>query len=230
MRTKNLSARLLLSFVVVGSGLRVKGQSWTLTSAPVTNWTSIACSADGSKVVAASSGLIYTSTNAGKTWTTTTAPSGPWVSVASSADGVTLLAAENDHFENVAIYTSTNSGTEWIKGNASLDYYRGLTCSADGAKATVVASPRVPMADVGLIYTSTNSGIDWSGTSAPYEGWQAVASKRSVAMAGANQSWWWSSACPIYRHSCRRCCRDRVRRCVEYTLCILTCGNSAVGV
>jgi len=71
-----------------------------MTSAPATNWTSIATSADGTRLVAAAGGLsggyvgpIYFSTNSGSTWTITDAPFINWTSVASSADGSRLVAA-----------------------------------------------------------------------------------------------------------------------------------------
>ena len=53
-------------------------QSWVMTSAPSTNWSSLATSADGSKLVAVAfggtdsssspNGGIYASTDAGATW------------------------------------------------------------------------------------------------------------------------------------------------------------------
>src|SRR5260370_684405 len=55
------------------------GATWTITSAPVTNWTSVASSADGVRLVGAafgvsldgstfSGGPIYISVNSGGTW------------------------------------------------------------------------------------------------------------------------------------------------------------------
>src|SRR3989442_1029319 len=82
-------------------------QSWMQTSAPITNWTSIASSADGSKLVAvANPGPIYTSTNSGDTWTPTSAPTTNWQAVASSADGGRLIAVVNGG----GIYTSPDAG------------------------------------------------------------------------------------------------------------------------
>ena len=70
-------------------------QEWTPTGAPETNWSSVACSADGSKLVAAVfGGLIYTSTNSGSTWVAASAPTNFWWSVASSADGTRLFAGD----------------------------------------------------------------------------------------------------------------------------------------
>src|SRR5450631_1808892 len=100
-------------------------QDWTQTSAPNDNFTSIACSADGVKLVAVSYntgvngyyifdyGEIYTSTNSGNTWNLTTSGQGGWKSVASSADGTRLVAANttwDGTVYNNTIYTSTNSG------------------------------------------------------------------------------------------------------------------------
>src|SRR5260370_8390311 len=73
-------------------------QTWTLTTAPITNWSSVASSADGSKLVAVAGGVsgtggIYVSTNSGADWMATGAPVRGWNSVACSADGSKLLAA-----------------------------------------------------------------------------------------------------------------------------------------
>src|SRR5437773_1755711 len=80
------------------------GMTWTQTSAPTnTIWSSVASSADGTKLVAVGpsfdfntaeriGGQIYTSTNSGATWMQTSAPSTIWSSVASSADGTKLVA------------------------------------------------------------------------------------------------------------------------------------------
>ena len=62
----------------------------------VSNWTSVATSADGLRLVAvASGGAIYTSTDAGVTWGPASVTNASWVSVASSADGAKLVAAAN---------------------------------------------------------------------------------------------------------------------------------------
>jgi hypothetical protein len=83
------------------------GFAWTETTAPLTNWTAVASSADGSKLAAIGyvvppSGPgyisepihpIYTSTNSGATWKLNSVPAGLWwSSVASSADGTKLVA------------------------------------------------------------------------------------------------------------------------------------------
>ena len=78
------------------------GGTWAPTSAPSDNWTSVACSSDGTKLVAVvGAGLIYISTNSGGAWTPTTAPYSNWRSVACTSDGSKFLAVGD------AIYNTT---------------------------------------------------------------------------------------------------------------------------
>jgi hypothetical protein len=133
-------------------------QNWTLTSAPLTNWTCVASSADGNRLVAAASGgLIYASTNAGTTWTTTDAPSTNWSDIASSADGSKLVAlTESANWYDYRIFTSTNSGTSWILSSVS-GHITSVASSATGSKMAAVTS-------VGPVFLSTNSGVIWTET------------------------------------------------------------------
>src|ERR1017187_6167839 len=98
-------------------------QTWTQTSAPETNWTAVASSADGTKLVAtAGNSGIWVSTNSGATWTQTSAPQSGWFRVASSADGA-RLAAVGKPLPIVgppplsytgSFFASTNSGAAWM--------------------------------------------------------------------------------------------------------------------
>src|SRR2546429_586477 len=107
-----------LSFVAVAafSGLaalvsQAFAQVWMQTSAPPTNWSCVASSADGMKLAAGSASSfvsgkpIYTSADGGVTWQPTTAPGLLWDAVASSADGSKLVAAAYGS----GIYNSTDS-------------------------------------------------------------------------------------------------------------------------
>src|ERR1051326_1243232 len=172
----NPSLSKVLLTLVFGTALcRVGAQSWTMTSAPITNWSSIAGSEDGTKVVALGGWQIYLSTNSGLTWAAKSAPSGPWISASSSADGDMLVAAQDDDFVQLVIYTSTNAGADWGLANG-MGYTRGIASSADGWRVVRVESPRASHnANVGNIYSSTNGGIDWISTSAPLLRWQTVA-------------------------------------------------------
>src|SRR5262245_29507869 len=114
-----------LCFLAFLVAFRAFAQTWTLTTAPATNWTAIACSADGSKVVAAvggrkyslpqsPAGPIYTSTNCGFTWNPSSAPVTNWSVLASSADGSRLVAgAYAWQFFGPPIFLSGDFGATW---------------------------------------------------------------------------------------------------------------------
>ena len=106
------------------------GITWTISTAPSNNWHSVASSADGTKLAAASvsgSSGIYTSTNSGMTWAQTSAPHGNWGSIVSSADGTRLIAVNGNY-----IYTSTNSGSTWTSNNAPITSWTSVASSVDG--------------------------------------------------------------------------------------------------
>jgi hypothetical protein len=160
------------------------GATWTLTSAPVASWTSVASSADGSKLVAVSEsadgdpgdprGLIYTSTDSGATWTATSAPRTTWEAVASSADGTKLVAADG---ANAPIYTSSNSGGTWRATSAPHSFWSSLASSADGTHLLAAAVEDGTGNGPGRIYRSSNSGATWTLTSPNAGGgWLSVAS------------------------------------------------------
>src|SRR5881394_1848451 len=97
-------------------------QSWTLTSAPLTNWGALACSADGTRIAAAaggwktgpapypSTGPVYLSTNSGLGWTLSGSPKTNWSALASSADGARLYGTLYQYFLPYPIYSSSDSG------------------------------------------------------------------------------------------------------------------------
>ncbi len=101
------------------------GGTWTSNAAPVLNsflslnWSGVAISADGGRMVAVASGsggLIYTSTNSGVSWQTNNVLTNMnWQSVASSADGCKLVAAVNGG----GIYTSQTTASPQLNINPS---------------------------------------------------------------------------------------------------------------
>lgn len=143
-------------------------QEWVLTGAPVYPWSSVACSADGSKVVAAATnGFIYTSTNSGATWTSNSIPNESWTGVASSANGTKLIAAASAG----PLFISTNSGANWISNTPS-KWWRAVASSADGTKLLA--------ASIDAIYISTDSGATWI-------------SNRIFIAVPVGESWRWTS-------------------------------------
>ncbi len=168
------------------------GASWTATSSPNDFWASVWSSADGTRLVAASSlyddgdfirgsGLIYTSADSGATWTPGSAPVNAWTRVAASADGNKMVAAAAGigpgwNIGDGSIYSSTNSGTSWVKTSAPAMGWTAVAASADGSKlAAIGADPSIsPYAY--SIYTSDDSGATWTQTSAPMNNWTSLAS------------------------------------------------------
>jgi DNA-binding beta-propeller fold protein YncE len=138
------------------------GVTWVEATGAPTNglWETVACSADGSKMIAAGGGgdsilgPIYTSTDMGMTWVSNNAPVINWQSVASSADGTRLVAAAE---LNQVIYTSTNSGVVWTQAiNAPKVSWFSVALSADGTKLAAVAQLGSTN-----IYTSPDFGTTW---------------------------------------------------------------------
>src|SRR5437879_3642701 len=175
-----MKTKYLLLAVTVWGGLftlvnPALAQTWTQTSAPITNWSAIASSADGSKFVAAvSGGGVYTSTNSGDTWTPTSAPTTNWQSVASSADGGRLIAVVNGG----GIFTSPDAGATWTMANVPNANWYAVASSGDGATllAAVGAAP-VPFGGwiQGPVFRSSDSGVSWSDTGLPNLSWTSVA-------------------------------------------------------
>jgi len=162
------------------------GASWSLAGAPVTNWsilpTAVACSADGSTLVAVAGGgwlapgPIYVSTNTGAAWFQTSAPAEFWSGAACSADGKTIFAVSKQYPTNSAlgkstvggVFVSTNSGVTWTQTSAQVNQWQAAACSADGSK--VVAIDALEYGDspnIGGIFLSTNSGATWTLASPP---------------------------------------------------------------
>ncbi|MCG6551791.1 MAG: glycoside hydrolase [Candidatus Magnetominusculus sp. LBB02] len=118
----------------------------------------VASSSDGTKLIAAGYGYIYTSSDSGATWTQRTSVGyNFWQSVASSSDGTKLVAAAlNDRLSDY-IYTSSDSGATWTqRTSAGSNYWSSVASSSDGTKLIAVDYY------YGDIYTSSDSGATWT--------------------------------------------------------------------
>jgi hypothetical protein len=142
------------------------GSTWTTNSAPFSGCSSIACSANGSNLIAGtySSGNVYISTNLGASWTLATNVGinpAQWVSVASSADGTILTAM------GTSVYVSTNGGAKWTLSTSAPQSTNAafVASSADGR--LLAASPVGPYDGV---YISTNCGVTWNASGPPPNG------------------------------------------------------------
>jgi hypothetical protein len=122
------------------------GSTWTLTSAPLAEWVTIASSVDGTKLIAGDySGLgsVYTSTNSGATWASNSISPYHlnWSSVTMSADGGKLVAGNgaDGYLPAVSsIYTSTNLGASWQTNDVPNKAWQSVAISADGGKVVAV--------------------------------------------------------------------------------------------
>jgi hypothetical protein len=133
-------------------------------------WSSVASSADGSKLVAVGAN-IYTSTDAGTSWTLRGAwpfARQEWRSVASSADGSRLVAVapcgRGRALDGCGyIYTSADAGATWLRrGPGPLDWY-GVASSSDGQRLVAVIG--TPLGETrGRIYISADAGQTWRAT------------------------------------------------------------------
>jgi photosystem II stability/assembly factor-like uncharacterized protein len=155
--------------VTVGDSFYTSGDSgntWVSNNVPANNWTSVASSADGSKLVATAYGTgingIYTSSDSGSTWVFHSVPPNRWASVASSADGNKLVAVEH---VNPNICFSTNAGITWISTSVpNLQHWNsGVALSADGSKLLCAGLywPFFLLSPTNGILVSTNLGVQW---------------------------------------------------------------------
>jgi hypothetical protein len=115
-------------------------------------WSSIASSADGTKLAAVVyNGHIHTSTDAGVTWVSRmTDLNRDWYYIASSADGSRLAAVAIGG----QIHTSSDFGATWTARD-TIRYWRSVAMSADGSKLAAVEYG-------GQIHTSSDYGVTWT--------------------------------------------------------------------
>jgi hypothetical protein len=184
-----MKMNLQMLALVAGGGLiavinSAFAQAWILTSAPITNWSSIAMSADGTKMVAGvADGPIYISVDSGYTWTNTGAPSANWSFVASSADGNTL-AATMSVGPGCGLFTSTNAGLTWSQSSITDLILPVVAMSADGNRLIAVS------ANYGVwLYTTTNSGATWTFTNSPIIATTCIASSADCSRLVAGGAW-----------------------------------------
>jgi hypothetical protein len=152
--------RTVILFTVIWASPGL-AQTWTQTGAPITNWTAVACSANGSRVVAAAGASIYASSDSGQTWsvTSTLGTDWKWTSFAASADGATWMASSQDSWDSGAVYVSTNAGFTWVLTYTD-SCCTSVACSGDARSVAVGVRP--PIHGFGGVEISHDSGASWS--------------------------------------------------------------------
>jgi hypothetical protein len=160
---KGLLGLCFLGMMALGffpsSGL---AQTWIQTGAPGETWRSIACSSDGTRLIAAGDDGIYGSLDGGLTWLFLNPTASG--SIACSTDGTKIIASGSG-----SVYTSPDSGATWQQHALTPDDQYYVACSADGTKLVAVGYGGI----FGSIYLSADSGGTWTTPQGSDDFWQA---------------------------------------------------------
>lgn len=154
------------------------GDNWTATTAPDSTWQSIACSSDGSIVLAGNSnsgnasynGRWAISTDGGATWSPG-ATGGQWLDVAMSDDGTRMYAINSGV---ATFYRSADTGSTWSTTSISVAG-RAVACSSNGLIVLIGrGGSSTPMVSTsgGVSFTAVTgvpSGF-WGGVSVSSDG------------------------------------------------------------
>jgi hypothetical protein len=183
MNVNRLSLGAALVFAALSGDTACGQGGWTLTTAPLTNWSGVACSADGSNVVAVvggwtsyyynpqAPGPIYRSGNSGKTWEMAAAPVTNWSVVAASAQGTNWVAG---WLYRSPVQLSTNGGLDWFEsGSPNTNIWIAMASSADGN--TLMASDPGGGHVPGCVMTSLDSGAHWTWSLHDFTAWTSIA-------------------------------------------------------
>lgn len=166
-------------------------------------WTAVASSADGRKLVAADYGLrdrrdggshdssggrIYTSEDSGATWTPQWTNKF-WNCIASSAEGSRLVAGTFGD----CLYTSADSGVTWTPHEASLNW-ASVASSADGGKLVALAFGHqvCTSSDFGATWTRHDTNRLWVAVASSADGSKLVAAVQNDGLftsTDSGQTW-----------------------------------------
>ena len=134
------------------------GQTWAVRGLS-RNWSALASSADGSRLLAVDfgavgGGLPSISTDYGATWNTSSVAFDLWVAAASSADGMKLaVASANGRIATPgSIMTSSDGGATWLFRRPQGDW-SALASSSDGERLAAASS--------GGLFLSDDVGATW---------------------------------------------------------------------
>jgi len=130
-------------------GTNWQGTGFPILSSPSTN-NSIACSADGMKVIASlgQSAILY-STNGGANCYTSSVSPANWNSFACSATGSRMVAAA----DGGSLYFSEDFGANWTPANLPAQAWTSVCISPDGKSIGATSDLHS--------YISSDSGVTW---------------------------------------------------------------------
>jgi hypothetical protein len=146
------------------------GSTWVSRTSSA-RWSSIASSADGSRLIAGTitAGHIFYSRNGGVTWTNNTSAVDPikaWAALGSSADGMRLLAAAAAN----VLYLSKDGGDSWNSVGPTARNWKAVTVAGDGTNMLAAVS-------ASTLWVSNDGGDTWKEkTGLSTHNWTATAS------------------------------------------------------
>ncbi len=159
------------------------GVSWAQTSAPKSDWSALAISANGSTVIAGAHSLheepsLYFSIDSGTNWTQASVPLADWTAVACSADGVKMIAASTSYNDQTGrVFQSSDRGASWRATGLPTAFWTSVAMSADGNRMFAAASIDIgPKTNENGIYISIDSGANWLRAKVPESGWSLACS------------------------------------------------------
>jgi len=137
------------------------GVTWSTTTAPSSNWSSITISSTGQFMAACiNSGGIYTSSNYGTTWTLTSATTAVWSGISMSSSGQYISACITATFGTGGIYQSANYGATWSQTfNNKINWY-GIAVSSSGQVQVAIGNGGANGIN---IFTSVTQNLPLSG-------------------------------------------------------------------
>ena len=116
------------------------GLTWISTQAPVRNWTSVACSGGGAKILAVDdAGGIYFSIDGSQQWSASPAPNQSWNSVACSANGAKGLAVGKSGIARSANFSAGWTAANVPPGTADATWI-SVAMSGDGSTCVAAAA------------------------------------------------------------------------------------------
>ena len=134
------------------------GQTWAVRGLS-RNWSALASSADGSRLLAVDfgavgGGLPSISTDYGSTWKTSSVAFALWVAAVSSADGMKLAVASASASNGPlgSILTSSDGGVTWLGRSPHADW-SALASSGDGERLAAASSNG--------LFLSDDAGATW---------------------------------------------------------------------